>query len=229
MPEVFVPLPEMQIAMPTATMEEWILWCRALYGNDAQIGAIERAGARAMMPVIKRNIAETAENPTGRLASSARTYRARKGGYGVRLNRAGDYSRKAGRRGGVRYAMPYHQGHPLNDPTKFLHRPEDPTATVAAAMRAQHAKQGAELTRRAQVLSGHFGKKAELELRAKLSRAGQKLMRGRWGTKTQGGRAAATLRVLERDGTVGQIATTGASLLATTDTAALGGAASLGG
>ena len=229
MADAFSPLPEMQIAMPTATMEEWILWCRALYGNDSQIGAIERAGARAMMPVVKGNIAATAENPTGRLAGSARVYRNRKGGYGVALNRAGDYGRNAGKRGGVRYAMPHHQGHQRNNPTKFLHRPQDPTAAVAAAMHRQHDKQGAELTRRAQTLSGYFGKKAEAELRAKMSRAGQKLMRGRWGTQTQGGRAAATLKVLEREGAVRQIAIEGASLLSTSGSTVLDGTASLGG
>ena len=192
----------MQIAFSTNTAIAYVLLVRALYGNDSQLHQIERAGARALLVVAERNVAASAENPTGRLASSLKIYRARKGGFGVAANKRGDGN--YGRGGtGVRYATPHHQGHPLNDPTRFYYQPTDPAPAVEKAVVAQHQKQWNEVVRRAKVLDGQFGAQAETELRAKILRSGTKFAGG-----TQGRKAAATLTALERRGTIAAVATT---------------------
>ena len=210
--EMFAPM-EVELAFAAGTVEKHLLLVRALYGNDSQINAIERAGARAALKVVRRNIRATSETYTGRLAKSARVYRARAGGVGVRVNKRGSYKKSGD---GVRYGAAVHQGHGTHFGTVFYHYPMDPSTDAESAMRETHRKQTLELINRAKVLQGRLGPEAEAELRARLTRAGSKLAAGRaigGAGRIQGTRAAATLQVLERSGDI--------EYLASTDTTAL--------
>lgn len=183
----------------------------SLIGNPGTANAVAMAGAREAAKWGKKYADEMADNPTGRMSSSVRA-RGRKTNPRIRVtnpqgetrwrnkfegepnrtegarltvNRKGDYSRKAGKRGGVRYGGIFHM--PGKDriwPGKpFLYLAVDSSESRAAATKAMErqweTKVLPRLVARAKVLQGEYGVRAEFELRRRMMRASQRLSAGR--------------------------------------------------
>lgn len=175
---------------------------QALMGSHATANAVQLAGARSAVKSAKGLVQARAKNRTGRMESSIKAQgrvvggrvRAvdsrgrtrwvetgipkRRVGALIRVNRAGDYSREAGVRGGVRYGTAVHQGARGSEPMRFLYDAVDlagPRGQAVAAMEEQWVKNRDRLIVRAKILEGMFGKEAQSELAARLIRAGKSL------------------------------------------------------
>lgn len=186
----------------------------SLVGNPGTANAVAMAGAREAAKWAKKYADEMADNPTGRMSSSIRA-RGRKTnprirvtdaagntrwrnkfegepnrteGSRITVNRKGSYEADAGRKGGVRYGTPVHQGRVGKDriwPARpFLYdavdKPEARAAAIKAMSRQWDRKVLPRLVARAKVLEGHYGRAAERELRQRMMRAGDRLSPGRF-------------------------------------------------
>lgn len=173
----------------------------ALMGSKATVNAVEMAAGREAAKFARRY----APSATGRMKSSIRARARTQGGrirhqgrwvdsgqpkvkHGTRItvNRAGDYSPDAGRRGGVRYGTVVHQGvqtgRRVTAPRPFLYEAIDrgePRAAMEAAMSKQWGTVRDRLVVRARVLEGVYGREAQQQLQAKLTRAGTAISPGR--------------------------------------------------
>lgn len=182
---------QIRIALPGATMEEWVKGVAAVYGNRSQVNAIERAGAAAWRKVARRN----APRRRGELRKSIGTFRSRQGGMGIKVNRKGDGN--YGPDGtGVRYGTVVHQGREESAPfagQPFFYGPTDPESAIRQAVQAKLGEHLRTVSDRAAALLGRLGPAAQEEIEAKIAK-GSARFGGGSGSGPFGQRAQAETR-----------------------------------